>query len=113
MATPGGGKKASPSSGGMPGMGISPGDISNVLGKLRKVSSEDKKESFESSDGSAGSQVKTDGSFQGKVNLFKQAEGEGQHFPYQKICPKKSVYYTFDVRNMLLSFHTFSNLFFI
>ena len=77
VATPGGGKKQSTGTG--PGIGISLGDLSSAKGRLKKVSSEEKKESSEGSDRSLGSQDKvteTD-SFQGRMNLFKKAEGEG------------------------------------
>lgn len=77
MAPPGGAKKQSGSS---PGIGISLGDISGAMGRLRKVNSEDRKESLDGSDGSARSQTTTStDSFKGKINMFKQAEGEENH----------------------------------
>ena len=79
VVPPGGGAKKQ-STGSGPGIGISLGDLSKV--RLKKVHSEEKKEPSEGSDGSAGSagsQVKVaeSDSFQGRMNMFKQAEGEG------------------------------------
>ena len=71
---PGGGRKPAP--GAAPGIGVSLGDLSDIKSRLKKVSSEEKKD-LEVHDGSTGSQKKADtDSFQARMNLFKQAEGE-------------------------------------
>ena len=74
---PGGGAAKKQSSGAGPGIGISPGDLSKI--RLRKVSSEDKKEPSEGSEGPSSSDAKVPeaDSFQGRMNMFKKAEGEG------------------------------------
>lgn len=74
-AQSGGGKKQLPA--GAPVLGISLGALSNAKGRLRKVSSEDKKDSFEASEGSGGSLPKADNdSFKGRMNMFKEAEDD-------------------------------------
>ena len=73
-APSGGGKK--PASGNMPGIGISLGDLSNIKARLKKVSSEEKKDSEVPDTAPAPQEKPNTDSFQGRMNLFKQAEGE-------------------------------------
>ena len=76
-APSGGGKK--PASGNMPGIGISLGDLSNIKARLKKVSSEEKKDSEVPDTTPAPQEKPNTDSFQGRMNLFKQAEGEAKN----------------------------------